>query len=318
MPVVSSLINRGDFVYGVAAGPAVLIAKQKGLSAHDAANFSNDALKKELTIIRPDIFLAGTSSGDSIDKKIFGLIPQVPSVYVLDFWSNYRMRFSTDGNDLAYLPNAICVMDELARSEMLDEGFPDDRINVTGNPHIEHFTEGVTTDHENLFEILFISQPVKEIDGSQYGFDEYIVLDHLSHAVKKLPQMYRLSIRLHPKENARKYDKFVDTRVALDDAKTLEESLSKAGLVVGMFSPVLIQAAAAGKKVLSYQPGLTKTDPLITNRIGVTRKTNDENGLEKALDEYVQEVYRTTDINVEKIWPRGATERILQVIDNLL
>src|SRR5207248_11353111 len=63
----------------------------------------------------------------------------VPSVYVLDFWSNYWQRFSDSGKDLKFLPEKICVMDNAAEEAMIAEGIPPDRIAVTGNPHFEDF-----------------------------------------------------------------------------------------------------------------------------------------------------------------------------------
>src|SRR3989344_2870532 len=276
VPVISALIARGDDVVGIATGPAAAIAKQKKLPVEDASEYSNEELQREVGTASPDIFLAGTSAGDSIDKKIFRLIPNIPSVYVLDFWSNYRMRFSAEGEDLGYPPTAICVMDELARREMLAVGFDDDRLHVTGNPHTEHFTEGITRDRENPHEIVFVSQPVREVDGETYGFDEYLVLEHLARAMKKLPKAFRLRIRLHPKDESNKYTLYLNECITMSPAAMLEEELSTAGLVIGMFSPVLIQARVAGKRVISYEPCLRGTDPLATNRLGLTKKLTTE------------------------------------------
>lgn len=318
VPVIDALVARGDVVTGIATGPAVGIAKQKNVAVQDATNYTGDELQKNVAAARPGVFLAGTSGGDSIDKKIFRLIPHVPSVYVLDFWSGYRARFSKEGEDLAYLPSAICVMDELARQEMLTVGFEDAWIHVTGNPHTEHFTEGITREHEDSHELLFISQPVREAGDEKYGFDEYIVLEHLIRAVETLPEQFRFFIRLHPRDDSHKYDEYVNERVSMSPASSLEEALSTAGLVIGMFSPVLIQAAAVGKRVLSYEPGLKGEDPLATNRLGLTRKISDEKELQETLMAYSTGEPPPTALDVSALWPNGAAERILQVIDSPL
>ena len=57
----------------------------------------------------------------------------VRSVSVLDSWVNYRVRF-LDRHGEFVLPDAIAVMDESARAEMVGEGFPSDRVVVTGHP----------------------------------------------------------------------------------------------------------------------------------------------------------------------------------------
>ncbi|MBI2025349.1 hypothetical protein HYT04_00980 [Candidatus Kaiserbacteria bacterium] len=318
MPVISALVARGDIIVGLATGPAVAMAKQKEIAVKNATAYSDAELLEKINAVRPDVFLAGSSSGNSIDKKIFRLIPHVPSVYVLDFWSNYRMRFSADGDDLKYSPTAICIIDELARNEMLAAGFEDSRLHVTGNPHTEHFIEDITRDRENAHELVFISQPIREVDGGKYGFDEHLVLGHLIRAVQKMPEPFHLRIRLHPKDERHKFDGLLGGRVSMSPAHSLEESLSTAGLVVGMFSPVLIQAATSGKRVLSYEPCLTGEDPLITNRLGLTKKLTTELELNEALGKYAEGESHATALDVNKLWPKGAVGRILQVIDSLV
>ncbi len=316
--VVKALLDRHDQVVGIATGPALAIARQHGFEVQDASAYTPEELQAAVLAARPDIFLAGTSAGDTIDKKIFRLIPHVPSVYVLDFWSNYRLRFSTAGDELGYLPTVVCVMDELARLEMLAVGLDDALLCVTGNPHVEHFTQGITRDQEDPHLLLFVSQPVREVDGMGYGFDEYVVIEHLLRALRKLPEQFRLSIRLHPKDDPHKYDSYLDARVALAQADTLEEALSRSECIIGMFSPVLIQARAAGKYVLSYEPGITGGDPLATNRLGLTTKLSTEDELQSALAIYAAGQRPPTALDISTIWPRGAAERILQVIDSLV
>ncbi|MDP2651824.1 MAG: polysialyltransferase family glycosyltransferase [bacterium] len=318
VPVVAALIERGDEVVGIVTGPAIDIAKQKGFVVQDADKYSEDELKETVARARPDVFLAGTSgSYDSIDKKIFKLLHGVPSVCVLDFWSNYRMRFSAEGEGLEYMPTIVCVMDELARREMLAVGFDDARIRITGNPHTEHFTEGITRDREDPNEIVFISQPLKS-DNDPYPFDEFTVVEHLVRTLESLPTRFHLKLRLHPREEAHKFDEFMNERVRMSSAATLEEALSTAGLVVGMYSPVLIQAAAVGKPVISYEPNLIGEDPLVTNRFGLTNKVSTEKELERALKAYVAGEPSATTLDVSTIWPKGAAERILIVIDELI
>jgi hypothetical protein len=317
VPVIQALIARGDIVTGIATGPAVSIATEKNLSVQDASAYAEEVLQEKISAARPDIFLAGSSVGDLIDKKILRHIPYVFSVYVLDFWSNYRMRFNATGDDLGYLPSAICVVDEFARREMLALSFENEIIHVTGNPHFEHFTEGITRDHEDPHNIAFISQPIREVDGNKYGFDEHLVLGHLIRAVQKMPEPFHLRIRLHPKDERHKFDGLLGGRVSLSTAPSLEEALSTAGLVVGMFSPVLIQAAAAGKRVLSYEPGLKGEDPLATNSLGLTRKVTTETELRESLNAYVAGELPATTVDTDKLWPRGATERIVQIIDRM-
>ena len=137
----------------------------------------------------------------------------IRSVSVLDSWVNYRVRFLNRRGEFV-LPDAIAVMDESARAEMVGEGFPSERLAVTGHPgfdELERFCslEAQTTarakvakalnailplpagegwgegdrppnaEGANLQPLLFLfaSQPISQMaDGASWGFDEHLVL----------------------------------------------------------------------------------------------------------------------------------------------
>ena len=274
-------------------------------------------------IASPDVFVFGTSAaGDSADKRIMGTIGNVPSVAVLDFWGNYWQRFSTPGKkDFAYLPTRICVMDDVAKEEMAAEGFPADRLVVTGNPHFDHFADGITSDEEEDTRILFISQPLRAVGAlpgyTPSAYDEYAVLRDLIKILARLPERFFLSLRLHPKEPTDKFTEYLGPRVRRAPEATLEEALSHAGLIMGMCSPVLMQAAAAGKKVLSYEPDLAGEDPLVSNRVGVTVRIENEEALADALVKYVRGEWSFATRSLREVWPTGATERVVSIVREL-
>lgn len=270
-------------------------------------------------IQRPDMILAGTSAGDSPDKRAIASLPSVPSIAVLDFWSNYWQRFSSLGEkDFAYLPTRVCVMDMIAQEEMLAEGFPADRIVVTGNPHFDRFADAITSDHEDRCRILFVSQPVREAANlpgfTKIGSDEYDALRDVAMCLKALPEEYYLSLRLHPKEPADKYASMLDSRIRRANEETLEDAISVSGLVVGLFSPVLMQAAAAGKKVLSYEPVLFGLDMLVSNRVGVTTRIESPSALQDACIAYASGEWPFHTKPLRSVWPMGATERVVQEV----
>ena len=299
-PVVEALKARGDEVAGVATGPALQFARARGLAVYDAPPFV------------PNLFLAGTSMGDSTDEKIFRTLGSTPSVYVMDAWGNYKGRFSKDGIDISYMPTKVCVVDEYSKQDAITEGVPESHIEVTGNPHFDHFADTITRAYEDKQLVVFVSQPVSQDVGGAYGFDEYAVLKDV---IEVLPDECRLEIRLHPREQVGKYDAYVGGRISVGEG-SLEEALSRAGFVVGMFSPVLLQAAIAGKPILSYQPHGVK-DNLITNELGLTRKASSHDELEQALREYAAGTYKNPG-DVSTVLPKGATARVVAVIDSLL
>lgn len=270
-------------------------------------------------VTNPDIFIAGTSAGNTPDKEILQSLGKVPSLYVLDFWLNYWQRFSTLGKkDFTFLPTKICVMDDIAKEDMLAEGFDPSCIVVTGNPHFDHFADAVTRTTEEKDRVLFISQPLRATAATP-GFapvasDEYTALSDLIAAVDSLPDSFYISIRLHPKETADKYAAQLGPRVRIAPENTLEEALSASGLIVGISSPVLMQAAAAGKKVLSYEPDLAGPDPLVSNRVGVTTRIDSKEALQSALASYAKGEWPFKVRPLREVWPAGATERVVGAV----
>jgi hypothetical protein len=248
---------------------------------------------------KPDLFLAGTSIGDTLDKRLLRDLT-VPSVYVMDFWGNFKDRFPT-------LPTKICVIDEHSKEDALVAGIPADHVVVTGNPYFEHFADGITRDKEDKSLIVFISQPIRADIGDRYHFDEYQVLRDV---IETLPAGCRLGIRLHPRDDTHKFDEYVNERVFITEG-SLEETLSEAGCVVGMFSPVLLQAALAGKHVVRYQPVGEVGDELGLTSMRTTEELN------TALKQFASGVDPAPHKGLVHIEP-GATERIIKVIDELL
>ncbi|HCR52258.1 TPA: hypothetical protein DIV48_01250 [Candidatus Kaiserbacteria bacterium] len=305
LPVAAALMAHGDTV----------VARVEGAAQHMFA-----ARGFPLGAIKPDVVVLGTSGGESVEKRVTDEFRHaVPIVAVLDFWSNYWQRFSTLGaKDFAYLPDRICVMDEVARDEMLAEGFPPERIAVTGNPHFDHFADGITRDREDPKRVLFVSQPIRA-DARLPGFapaaaDEFSLLADVTAA---LPPGHTLSVRLHPRDERSKYDAYLDGRVTLAPEKTLEEALSASGLIIGPATPVLMQAAAAGKKALCYEPGLSAPDTLVSNRVGVTTRVSLPEELRSALAAYVRRDWPYATRPLRDVWPLGATERVVAVVRSL-
>ena len=98
---------------------------------------------------------------------------------------------------------------------------------------------------------------------------------------------------------------------------TLEEALSHSGLIIGISSPVLLQAVAAGKKVLSYEPNLVGKDPLVSNRVGVTTLIKDKEALTDAFSAYARGEWPFTARPMREIWPSGATGRVMKEVHAL-
>jgi hypothetical protein len=230
-------------------------------------------------------------------EKLFILVARksgIPSLSVLDYWSNYTIRFSDNERHLIYLPDKIAVMDRQAFDDMVSENFPPEILVITGQPAFIELTEwrekfskkrktqifkslGVES---NNFLVVFASEPV--LSGNplhtQYpGYTEETILTLLIDALEKIqleiPSRIVLVIRPHPKEDPEKFRtiKSSSIRIIISTVEQTRDVVMSADLVTGITSTILIEAALLGCIVASLQPGLLTKDILPTNRAGLTQ-----------------------------------------------
>ena len=295
-PVLETLRADGRTrVQALAYRHAREVWQRRGLAFEELAENSEGALQEAAQLV-----LTSTSlNGLDLEKQFVAAARMrgIPSLVVLDYWSKYRERFSSDDGALDRLPDMIAVMDEQARAEMIVEGFDADQIVVTGQPAFDElpqwradFTDeqhravraqfGV--DADGLL-VVFASQPFASYRGSDstqsgyMGFEERAVAASLLRALEAAgattAQPITLVIRPHPRENLANFDHLRSARVRLQvttdgDARAV---VLAADLVVGMNSVLLVEACHLGCPVLSLQPNLRGADPLPSNRLGVSR-----------------------------------------------
>lgn len=226
--------------------------------------------------IRPSVLVTGTSVPNSAGGHLEGLFRReakkrkIPSVAILDHWCHYRERFR-EGEDLV-LPDKICVMDERARMEMLEAGFPADAVSVTGQPAFDALFRDVFPRRETWrlkgrnelgledgrIAIGFLSEPITGDYGAVRGYTEFDVLENLLDLCAS-SHGRELLIKLHPREPADKYEpllkKYSFRARVLAGSFDIQTFLVSMDGLIGMTSVALLQAALLGQPALSFQPG---------------------------------------------------------------
>jgi hypothetical protein len=299
-PVLALLARRGALgpIWASSIGAAPVA--RFGLAAKPIAG-SPIALLAEA---RPTVLLTGTSWGDDQVELPFleaAASLGIPSVAIIDFWSNYAARFlAADGR--LVLPDRVAVPDRIAALEAAAEGIPEDRLVVTGNPHYERLVQeyqGFDRDARLAFRervgipraatvVLFASQPISSLYGTRLGYTEQGALGAVRAGLETvagwLGHPTILAVRRHPRENAIPLPAATPA-VRIADAGT-EDALSwalAADLVVGMTSALLLQTAVLGGRVVSVQPGLIGVDRLPSNRLGLSDPVHDAADVAPAL-----------------------------------
>lgn len=271
---------------------------------------------------------------------------EIPSVAVLDFWSNYGPRFGAEEETNA-LPVRIAIMDAQAREEMLAEGFKAERLVITGQPAFDELLSwrtAWTEDRrreartrmgvgENELLVVFASQPFSALcrPGAEIfpspGYDEQIVAALLVQALEKIADESSsrivLAIRPHPREDAANLHHLHSARIRirLGNEGDSREAAVAADLVTGMNSALLVEACYLGCLVVSLQPNLKLADALPTNRRGFSRPAYREEEVLPVLREMLldQEARTSAANRLAHFRPSGdATQRVAELVYSLL
>jgi len=219
-----------------------------------------------LSTLQPNFLVTGTSGSDFTERFLWkeANIQGIPSMAILDHWINYGVRFSQyEMSELhlfdgvcEYLPDYICVMDEFAKLEMINDGVPDVRILTFGNPHIEAIAVAakknrVTDDNgKTQCVILFASEPFEDV--YRKGAEEIALQDLIK--VSSSYNNINIRIRKHPREQTSKFLEYLGAKVVMDDCLSSFDSIRQSDIVVSVSSMLLIEALFYDKVIVSYQP----------------------------------------------------------------
>jgi hypothetical protein len=305
LPVVKLLKTQAD-VTAVVQGPSqrVFSSSHQPYRTLDDYGIAEITLPSAYSIIaqeEPSLILTGTSSQDkdtplALEQALtaVGKEKGIPTIAVLDFWGNYKRRFSDlpEGTNLAYLPDKICVPDLLALRDMVDQGFQRSQLAVTGNPHFDSraaMRESWTPERgstiryaldleQDRFTILYASQPIEFHYQHSLGYTEKTALEELLYATAHVhttpgegkPQII---VRPHPAEDPSVVQSLLHryhVLARIDNEYPAHEVILASDVVVSPFSTLLVEAVILGIPGISLQPGLQQEDLLTTNRYRIT------------------------------------------------
>ena len=350
-PVIRELQRRPHVeVHLVAAGKSQDVLRAAGVPFEpvDRPAALDDAYQErvsgELAARPADVVLVGTSTGPGVDKVLTNAASSlgIPSLAVIDHWSNYRDRFAWPSTaQLRYLPTKVAVMDDTARREAIAAGLPADALVVTGQPYLEAVLEhvhdraversardlrakwtGTARRSDPLF-VLFASEVVEESgEGStprKPSYSERDVLDGLFEAVSRLPPALRararVVVKLHPEESMRSSrlsDRFARVHDVLDGAPAWP-CLLASDCVVGIDSMLLLEAGMAGCPTIAFQPG-AEVDAFVGARLGVVTPASRPDELVAALGEALRGGRRAADSTPRYRPPSGSAQRIADAV----
>ncbi len=311
-PVVKRFFSAGLDTDFYCAGPAADLNRNYGCNEQEIL----EKLNEQISARAIRLLVTGSSWGSQLEMSAIRICREanVKTASILDYWSNYALRFTVCSSRETIYPDYYIVMDNLARTEALAQGVPEAIIRVLGQPGLDGFLQAGCYSRKKFRDhnkkVLFLSQPLSGLYGTILGYSEKQVLRDCIRAVKAYKR-WEFSVKFHPKDSEdlkRIYGSF-----SIEKNAPLSELLPEYDIVVGMNSIGLLYAVLMGVPAISYQPGLTKPDLCITNKLGFTRVVTDYETLLTELDEALQRssVAITEELREKYLWLDGrSTDRV--------
>lgn len=347
LPIVKELRIRGYNVEFLASGYSARIIRKMNVVFSKTLKQNFASIEKSFVKTKPNVVLIGTSLGYSLENVLVMLAQKynVPSIAVLDSWVSYSKRFSglSSGEKFRYLPNIVCVMDDIAKNEMINEGIPPDRIRVTGNPYFDNFREEIMvylSEKSNFLKdkglasdvliVSFFSQSIDKSFGSNnknpnfLGYTQFdafrLLINTLSEIKKNKELKIALIVRPHPKEESDSYDFFKnetnDISLIIDNDNEHRKVLAISDIICGMFSSILIEAYMFGKKIISIQPNLSKSNPFVLSRLGIVNTIRTSEELKRQLESFFSNGNNKVYFSSKIIQGNKATNNVIKLIED--
>jgi hypothetical protein len=336
-PVIAELRQRGVDLHllGYRQGSAIL--QEHGLPVTVCDEHLAQHAAQYLQNAQADLLLTATSmNGQDFEKIFIQAASQcgLASLAVLDFWSNYRGRFTTrppDG-ELDATPDQIAVMDARAVAEMVAQGFPPHQLVITGQPAYDELFQPVDVPAtrqrvrtalgiaaEDVL-LIYASQPFTEMTAEtgipHVSYDEMECLRLLLDSLQATNSL-KIWVRPHPRETAAKFHALADPRLIISADFDRISAICAADGVTGMSSNFLLEAALLGLPVLSLQPRQQGTGPLPLVSLGLGEVITDSAAAPAAVTRWLtdcRQAERVHTLSNDSPFRPGAAARVADVV----
>lgn len=163
-----------------------------------------------------DVLVFSTSTYDELPLRLAIQCRKhgIPSICILDSWMNYTARLRLCGGDgTMFLPDCYIVMDKIARARVIREGFPEERIAVTGQPALAGILDSPLLSARpagNLFKVkrvTFVAEPPERLRTQKSrtvpcGYDTENVFPIVCREMQKYAEYFFLEIAPYPSDGS--------------------------------------------------------------------------------------------------------------------
>ncbi len=323
------------------AGISFKTIKDFGLS-----DVSPNSMGVLLQAVSPNLVLMGTSGQEGKANDILehsltlaSRNLNIKSLAVIDVWGCYWQRFTDERTNrkLELLPDCVAILDEVAKEDMLKEGFPKDRLVITGNPHFDNlparaksFTEiqrselkrKIGLDCETLF---FLAGNGFSSAKPDCGYWDLDVIELILDTMSELPGV-GLAVRVHPRMPTEDKRQVFDAIARSGTKAKLIEDIDSQTLALVAdvtfceFSTIGIEAVYMRRPTVSLQPGLQGKDNLLVSEKGIIPVGYTVEACRELIKKAVDPQYRADILNLSANFATDgrATERVVELVCSLL
>lgn len=231
-----------------------------------------------LETIKPDAVLTATSFNSNLERLAVRFANErgIPTLSILDFWSNYAQRFTLDG--ILSPPRVLFVADERMRREAALELPGITNVVISGNPHLGSIATKYAPARQQtgsqvqapLSRVRFFCENIRHYYPDK-PVNEFTVVPKLLQSLIQYGFHGEVLIRPHPMESHAPWEEEIANfgleitgsggkrfaakpaiTVRLDTA-TFDEVLRDKCAAVGFNSMALLETASVGIPTFSYQ-----------------------------------------------------------------
>lgn len=349
IPIIKGIKSeRGCIVEVLAKDRALDRIKSAGITSEhidskcDSNNISS--ISEFLGKKAYDVVVTATSVDDFAERFIWSCCKErgIPSIAIVDQWTNLGIRFSRFNYSQEdeyrrvgthdYVPDYICVMDELARKMIIREGISEKLVVVTGQPHFDSvklkFSQVNGEREESRKTITFVSEPIfRDYDNygkeNYWGFNEFSIFEELIESIRNSLMsrdlLLNVIVRPHPRDDLEKWVQTVglvdDLNISIDNISTTYELLKKSSLVCGMSSMMLLEAAICDVPIMSIMIGLKRDNPFMLNNIGICDTIISRDQLQSQVNDFFDGKHSQSN---RFDYIENATENVIQLVKEVI
>ncbi len=263
------------------------------------------------------LVITGSSLGDTIDKELIAWSKKnrIYCISVIEHWTNFNKRFYFKNKKI--YPDTIFVNDDLAHSMSIKEGIKRELLFISGNPLLEKISNKYNK--EPIFKnksksgkkILFLSEPISEqfLDKKRPLKEKKI----LKSIIDVLPKDHQLTIKLHPRENEKKYKdclkSLTNTKVLKNlDTKTIASDFD---FIIGISTFLLFELSYLRDDLISFNLGKNN---FLGEKLGISKNLKSKRSLKKILSG--NENINNSTLKFKKKF-KGSKKKIINFIEKI-